>query len=240
MEWRVCLAARLRDLELEVEVRGTNQPLALVGPNGSGKTTVLRMIAGVMTPAEGVIELCGETLYDSMKNINVPPELRSVGYVPQGYGLFPHLSVLENVAFGLKARVHTKRSDDVHAVALAMLRELGCEHLADVGVGQLSGGERQRVALARALVTKPRLLALDEPLGALDVGVRRQVRAALNEHLKATARPAVITTHDVRDVVTLGCVVSVLERGKVVQTGSLAELRRSPVNAFVAEFVGAE
>lgn len=240
MNWRVSLAARLRDIDLEVELLGTDQPLALVGPNGSGKTTILRMMAGVVTPTKGVFELGGELVYDSMRNINVPPESRLVGYVPQGYGLFPHLTVLDNVAFGLKAQAYSKRANDVRAVALSLLREMGCEHLANAGVEQLSGGERQRVALARALVIKPRLLLLDEPLSALDVGVRRKVRATLNEHLKATAWPSVITTHDVRDVVTLGCVVCVLERGKVVQTGSLEELRRSPVNAFVEEFVGAE
>lgn len=244
MVWHVRLDAQLRDFALTVELHGGSVPLALVGPNGSGKTTILRMIAGVATPREGSIEFGDYTALATAKAINVPPDERRVSYVPQGYGLFPHLSVLENVAFGLRARrfapVVKHALDAPLERAMLALTQLGCERLATAQVRQLSGGERQRIALARALVIEPRMLLLDEPMAALDVTVRRAVRAFLAQHLAAGVCPAVITTHDVRDVVTLGCNVCVLDRGKVIQTGSIAELRRAPANAFVAEFVGLE
>jgi molybdate transport system ATP-binding protein len=244
MVWQVRLEARLREFTLNVELGGGNVPLAVIGPNGSGKTSILRMIAGVATPNAGLVELDGCTLFDSTRRINLPPEQRRVGYVPQGYGLFPHLSVLDNVVFGLRARAslaHTRHTANAASErAATVLAALGCEDLVQVRVRELSGGERQRVALARALVIEPRMLLLDEPIAALDVTVRRSVRLFLAQHLKAHACPAVITTHDVRDVVTLGCNVCVLERGQVVQTGSLEQLRRAPVNAFVAEFIGLE
>jgi molybdate transport system ATP-binding protein len=244
MDFSVRLEAQLREFTLAVELDGGRAPLALVGPNGSGKTTILRMIAGVATPRSGSITLSGYTVFDAATNIDVPAEERRVGYVPQGYGLFPHLSVLENVAFGLRAQRFARASEptsrDVMERAVSALAQLGCEGLQSAHVRELSGGERQRVALARALVIEPRLLLLDEPLAALDVAVRRSVRLFLAEHLTARGCPAVITTHDVRDVITLGCNVCVLERGKVVQAGSVEALRRAPANAFVAEFVGLE
>lgn len=244
MGWHARLQAQLRDIELDVALSGTNAPLALIGPNGAGKTTILRMIAGVLSPANGLLVLDDCVTFDSAKGIDVPPEQRRVGYVPQGYGLFPHLSVLENVAFGLRAQEFAKTvwpaTTSTFDRAMAALSELGCEALATATVRELSGGERQRVALARALVIDPRLLLLDEPLAALDVAVRRSVRMFLAGHLRAKGCPAIITTHDVRDVIALGCDVCVLEQGRVVQTGRIEELERAPANAFVAEFVGLE
>jgi molybdate transport system ATP-binding protein len=244
MAWSVRIEAKLREFTLAVELGGDNAPLALVGPNGSGKTAILRMIAGVATPNAGSIVLSGYTAFDAAEKVNVPPEGRRVGYVPQGYGLFPHLSALQNVAFGLQAQRFVRGFEHSSNVtwerALAALTELGCERLANANVRELSGGERQRIALARALVIEPRLLLLDEPLAALDVAVRRSVRLFLAEHLSARGCPLVVTTHDVRDVITLGCQVCVLDRGQVIQTGSVAELRRAPANEFVAEFVGLE
>jgi ABC-type sulfate/molybdate transport systems ATPase subunit len=236
--WRVRITSSAGALNLEIDIDGSGEPLAIVGPNGSGKTTLLRAIAGAHGPAEGRIEIGDATFLDSSAGINLAAEDRGVGYVPQGYGLFPHLSVVENVAFGLstgsrKASIEKRRSR-----ALAALEELECTHLADRTTVRLSGGEAQRVALARALVIEPRILLLDEPVAALDATARRSVRAFLSRRLRALGRPSIVVTHDVRDVVALNTEVCVLEAGVVSQRGTVEELRASPATAFVAEFVG--
>ncbi|MGK0360883.1 MAG: molybdate transport system ATP-binding protein [Bradymonadia bacterium] len=232
--WTLTATARVGALALDVELTGDARPLALVGPNGSGKTTVLRIIAGAITPTAGRIQVGDAVLFDSDAHIDLPISHRRVGYVPQGYGLFAHLNVAANVAFGLTGARAARRE-----TALAMLTELGCGHLADRGVGRLSGGEKQRVALARALVIRPRILLLDEPLAALDITTRRAVRAELAAHLTRSGSPAIIVTHDVRDVVALNARVAVLDAGRVVQLDDLDTVRRHPATAFAAEFVGA-
>jgi ABC-type sulfate/molybdate transport systems ATPase subunit len=170
-------------------------------------------------------------------------EERRVGYVPQGYGLFPHLSVLENVAFGLSVGPARFPKEARREKALSMLGELGCRSLAERRVGGLSGGEQQQVALARALAPSPSLLLLDEPLAALDRATRRSVRGFLAEHLKARACPTLLVTHEARDVEALGAEdlgaeVCVLEGGRIVQRGPLEALREEPASDFVSEFVG--
>ena len=234
--FRVDVAARIGNLDLAIELRGGATPLAIIGPNGSGKTTVLRIIAGALRPYRGDIELGGTTVFGSARGIDLPPEQRSVGYVPQGYGLFPHLRVIDNVAFGLSVG-RRKRPRQVRGdVAAEMLAALSCSHLAERMPAHLSGGEQQRVALARALVIEPSMLLLDEPLAALDAGVRRSVRRFVAERLRALSRPSIVVTHDARDVAALDAHVCVLDRGRIVQRGSLAELRAAPANDFVAEF----
>lgn len=234
LSWRVDIELTVGSFSLCVDVSGDARPVAIVGENGSGKTTLLRAIAGTPRPDRGRIEIDGDVLFDADAGVMQPPEARRVGYVPQGYGLFPHLDVAGNVAFGLSVTPRRER----RAAALAALSELDAAHLADRMPTSLSGGEAQRVALARALAVEPRILLLDEPLAALDATARRAVRAFLAERLRALRRPAVFVTHDVRDVAALGARVVVLERGRVVQHGELSDIREAPATPFVAEFVG--
>lgn len=240
MSWRVRVATRLGDLALDVDLAGDHGPLALVGPNGSGKTTLLRVIAGAHHPTEGEIEIEGERLLSTSSGIDVPIERRRVGYVPQGYGLFPHLTVLDNVAFGMSTGARRSARDERRKAARRVLDELDGGHLAERLPGGLSGGEQQRVALARALVIEPSMLLLDEPLAALDATARRSVRRLLAQRLRALRRPSIVVTHDVRDVLALGARVCVLEQGRIVQRGEVSDLREDPATDFVAEFVGTE
>ena len=237
-DFRVRVEAALGSLQLDVDLRGGDVPLALVGPNGSGKTSLLRIVAGALPARQTEIEVGGEPLVSSRRGIRLPVERRRVGYVPQGFGLFPHLRVIDNVAFGLSTGAERQNRHGRKRTALAMLQQLDCAELADRMPTDLSGGERQRVALARALVTKPRLLLLDEPLSALDVGARGKVRRFLAERLRDLPCPTLVVTHDARDVAALAAQVCVLEGGRIRQRGTLADLRTAPATSFVAEFVG--
>jgi molybdate transport system ATP-binding protein len=238
--WRVRATARVGELRLDVDLEGNARPVALVGPNGSGKTTLLRIVAGALRPDRGTITLGGRTIFDSEGGVDLPIERRRVAYLPQGYGLFPHLRVVDNVAFGLAHGERPARREERRRVALEMLATLGAEHLAARYPRRLSGGEQQRVALARALVTDPSILLLDEPMAAMDTSHRRKVRAFLASWLAARGRPALLVTHDVRDVVALDATICALDGGKVIQRGSVAELRAAPATEFLAEFVGAD
>lgn len=239
MSWSATMRASLDAFDLDVAIEGDAGVLALVGPNGSGKTTVLRLLAGAVQADDARIEVGDRVLAHAAEAVVVPMERRRVGYVPQGYGLFPHLSVIDNVAFGLSTWPHRLARPERHARAQRMLDELECGALAPRRIDGLSGGEQQRIALARALVLEPDLLLLDEPLAALDATTRRRVRRFLAEHLPRIGRPCVLVTHDVRDVEALASEVVVLERGRVLQRGTLEQLRREPGSDFVAEFVGA-
>ncbi len=236
MSWEVAIGARVGALELDVELAGDDIPTVLIGPNGAGKTTLLHAIAGAVQPARGRIEVAGRTLFDADAGINLAPEARAVGYVPQGYGLFPHLRVIDNVGFGLRHRGRRLARAARHQRALAMLSRLGCAHLADRLPRALSGGEKQRVALARALVVEPDMLLLDEPLAALDPAARRMLRGVLSAYLANRSRPSLVVTHDIRDVLALSAYVYVVEAGRVIQHGHADDLRRQPASDFVAEF----
>ncbi len=222
---------------LDVELSADTIPVALIGPNGSGKTTLLRIIAGAVRPREGMIRVGDRLLFDSRRQIDVPIEQRRIGYVPQGCGLFPHLRVIDNVAFGLSARRTTSRAER-RASAARLLEELGCGHLANRYPARLSGGEQQRVALARALAVDPGVLLLDEPLAALDASARRSMRRFLGDRLREVNKPSIIVTHDVRDVRAMEASVAVLDHGKLLVHADLATLTEAPPNDFVAEFVG--
>lgn len=237
MSWSARVGLRLGGFTLDVALDGDAGVTALMGPNGSGKTTLLRVIAGAHPPDHATIVVGGEVLARTEAGVDRPMERRGVGYVPQGYGLFPHLGVLENVAFGLSTGARRRPRAERLERARAMLEELDAAALVGRPLRALSGGERQRVALARALVIEPSLLLLDEPLAALDVRRRRHVRAFLAAQLARWGRPAILVTHDVRDVAALDARVVILDEGRVVQRGSLEELRRAPVSELVAELV---
>jgi molybdate transport system ATP-binding protein len=216
----------LRDFELTLAL-DVARTVALVGPSGAGKTSVLRAIAGLAHPSAGRIELDGETWFDADRRIDLRPEERRVGLVFQEYALFPHLTVRANVAYGGRERVDE------------LLERFHIAQLADVRPGTLSGGERQRVALARALARDPDVLLLDEPLSALDAHTKSQVRGELSELLHGLDLPTVLVTHDYEDAAALADEVGVIVDGQLRQLAAPAELVARPKDAFVASFTGA-
>jgi molybdenum ABC transporter ATP-binding protein len=220
------LSLPLRDFDLELALDVGRETVALVGPSGAGKTSVLRAIAGLAHPARGSVTCAGDVWFDSARRIDRRPEERSVGFVFQEYALFPHLSVERNVTFG------GGRAD-------RLLWRLRVEHLAHAKPTELSGGERQRVAIARALARDPRVLLLDEPMAALDPHTRGKVRAELHDLLRELELPTLLVTHDFEDAAALADRVGVLIDGRLRQVGSPAELLGSPADPFVAEFAGA-
>lgn len=205
--------------------------LALVGPNGAGKSTVIGAIAGVTTVSSGRIRLAGRTLVDTDSGGFLTIESRRLGLVSQAGLLFPHLSVLQNVAFGIRSRGVARR--EAAERAGEWLGRLGISQLGARSPAGLSGGQRQRVALARALAAEPDALLLDEPLAALDVRAREEVRLVLAEHLAAFPGVTLLASHDVVDVQVLAADVLVLEHGQVSQRGSLAELRARPATPWL-------
>lgn len=237
--WAARVSARVGAFSLDVDLSMEGGVLAVIGPNGSGKSTLLKSVAGLVENDEAEIRLGSRTISSSSEGVRLPPEERQVGYVPQGYGLFAHLSVLGNVEYGLRHSRPAVPKADREERSRGALQELDCDHLAGRMPATLSGGERQRVALARALVVEPRILLLDEPLGALDAVTRRRVRTVLAARLSDFRGPSIVTTHDVRDVEALEAKVCVLHEGRVAQFDTLSGLRKSPGNDFVAEFVGA-
>ena len=220
---------RLRAFDLELTLAVGDETLALVGPSGAGKSTFLRAVAGLERPHRGRVALDGEAWLDTERDVDLPPERRSVGLVFQEYALFPHLSVRRNVAFGGASPTEVDE----------LLERFGIAQLAAARPDAISGGERQRVALARALARRPRVLLLDEPLSALDAHTRGAVRAELRELLAGLGLPVVLVTHDFEDAATLADRVGVLVEGSLLQLGTPAELVAAPVDPFVARFTGA-
>ena len=235
-DWQVRLSARLDAFEIDVELRGEAAPVALIGPNGAGKTTLLRLIAGVHAPGSGLIRAGDAVLYDSERGLALAPEERRVAYVPQGFGLFPHLDIVDNVAFALHAERPRRSRAERRRAAADLLAELDAGHLLERRPADLSGGERQRVALARALLVDPLLLLLDEPLSWLDAQARRTLRAHLAEHLLERERPAIVVSHDARDVLALDACVYAIEDGRIVQHGPADRIAADPATPFLAEF----
>jgi molybdate transport system ATP-binding protein len=209
--------------------------LALAGPSGAGKTTVLRLLAGLLVPARGRIVCGADTWLDTAAGIALAPERRGCGYVFQDYALFDHLSAWRNVAYGVRGVGRVER----RARALALLERFGLGALADARPRTLSGGERQRVALARALAPQPRALLLDEPLAALDARSRAAAGRELAGLLRELEVPAVLVTHDFMEAAVLGDAVAVIDDGRIVQRGAAAELAAAPASSFVADFTGA-
>lgn len=210
---RVFLRKKLPDFVLEVDFGWEAGILVVFGPSGAGKTTLLDCLAGLQLPDQGRIELGGRILFDSNQRINVPPQQRRIGYVLQNYALFPHLTVKENVMYGLGGRCKCGQGRYRLSV-LEVLQMLGVTHLQDRYPAQLSGGEQQRVSLARALMTEPDLLLLDEPWSALDEGTAATVREEVLTLQRRWQIPFVLVTHDRGESETLGDTILYLDRGK--------------------------
>ena len=210
------------------------QVLALLGPSGCGKTTVLRLILGLAVPDKGTVRL-GNAAVSERGRLLVSPEDRGLAVVFQDLALWPHLTVRGNLSFGLAAR-GVSRSERESRIT-AILERLG---LADKGSrypGRLSGGERQRVAIARALVLEPRAVLLDEPLSNLDVTLKRELLALFRSLLRERGSTAIYVTHDLREAASLGDRIAVMEAGRIVQIGTLDELRQDPASTFVRGLV---
>jgi molybdate transport system ATP-binding protein len=233
---RADLQTPVGDFELDVALKvPVGRCLALVGPSGAGKTTVLRCIAGLAEPRLGLVR-CGEEVWlDSARSVSAPAQRRRCGYVFQDYALFPHLSAWRNVAYGLHDRPRHRR----RSIALEMLERLGLGDRAEDRPHRLSGGERQRVALARALAREPSVLLLDEPLASLDTRSRAAATRLLDAILRASETPTILVTHDFHEAATLADELVVLDRGRIVQRGSASELAAAPASQFVADLTGA-
>lgn len=223
------------DLDVDIHV-DPGEVLAVLGPNGSGKTTLLRAIAGLIPVDTGTIKIDDTVLDDPDQAIFIAPEQRPVGVVFQQYLLFEHLTALDNVAFGLRARGTPKA--DARRRAHDWLERVGLGSHARARPRQLSGGQAQRVALARALAIDPRILLLDEPLAALDAGTRRQVRRDLRHHLDGFDGVRILVTHDPVDAYALADRVAIFDHGTIVQTGTISDITAHPRSRFVAELIG--
>ena len=209
--------------------------IALLGPSGSGKTTLLRILGGLEFPASGRV------LFDGQDATGMTVQERRAGFVFQSYALFRHMTVFDNIAYGLRARPRAKRPEKAE-IARRVTKLLELIQLPDIGgryPSQLSGGQRQRVALARALAIEPRRLLLDEPFGALDAKVRKELRQGLREIHDETGLTTIFVTHDQDEAMELADLVVVMSMGKIEQIGRPQDIRARPATEFVREFVGA-
>jgi molybdate transport system ATP-binding protein len=225
--------------EIRVESLRTRDQSAvtvLFGPSGGGKTTVLRCLSGLARPEEGQINFGGQPWSDAARKFFLPARERQVGFVPQEYALFPHLSVERNIAYGLNGAGHDESRNRV----AEMIKWLGLEGLEKRLPKELSGGQQQRVALARAVARRPKLLLLDEPLAALDAPTRQRLRGELRRLLKEAAIPSVLVTHDRTDALVLGDDLVVMNEGRLLQQGPVHEVFSRPANLAVASIVAVE
>lgn len=227
------VARRLRNFDLRVTVVSPADRVVLFGPSGSGKSATLQMVAGVLRPEYGRIQVSGQLLLDTTSGKNLKARDRNVGYVPQGYALFPHLTVEQNIAFGLprdQKRERSRVDELVHLVGLEGERR--------THPGRLSGGQRQRVALARALASNPRVLLLDEPFSALDPVLRPRLRDEVRSIQQEAGVPMIVVTHDLSDAFQLAEWLVVLDRGSVLQQSRPDEVFNRPATVDVAKLVG--
>jgi molybdenum ABC transporter molybdate-binding protein len=231
---RFMIRKQLRNFAIDMTEQIGNETLVIIGHSGCGKSSTLRMLAGLVEPDEGRIELEGQTVFEQNTGVNLPPEKRHIGFVFQNYALFPHLTVTENIAYGITDLPDYEKQQRIQDT----LTLLGLEPLALARPSLLSGGEQQRVAIARALVTRPKLLLFDEPLSALDVSTRTRVRAELKDLLRTLSIPSIVVTHDYEDARVLGDRIAVMDQGNIIQSGTANEIAQYPASPFVAEFTG--
>jgi iron(III) transport system ATP-binding protein len=221
----------LKDVSIEV---GDGEFFTLLGPSGCGKTTLLRCIAGLETAEGGAITIAGRKVLDWEAGIFVAPERRNVGMVFQSYAIWPHMTVLENVAFPARVR----GLPDPRAAALAALRTVELHELQDRPATRLSGGQQQRVALARAMVGKPDVLLLDEPLSNLDAALREQMRGELRRLQKEIGLTTILVTHDQAEALSMSDRIAVMDAGRIEEVGTPEDLYLRPARAFTAGFLG--
>ncbi len=210
--------------------------LTLLGPSGCGKTTTLRAIAGLEKPLNGRITIDGRTVFDAERGIDLPPERRGLAMVFQSYAIWPHMTVFENVAFGLRARGVTK--SELPGAVQRSLELVGLSSLASRPATQLSGGQQQRVALARSIAGDPGVILLDEPLSNLDAQLRLSMRAEFKALQRRLGLTAIYVTHDQEEALVLSDRIAVMRDGRIEQIGSAVDIHDSPGSRFVAEFVG--
>ena len=210
--------------------------VALLGPSGSGKTTLLRAVAGLESPKSGTIDIGERRVFDGSKKLELPAEARNLGLVFQSYALWPHKTVFDNVAYGLKLRKMAAR--DIEPKVREVLAQLGLGHLGERFQHQLSGGQQQRVAIARALVYNPPVILLDEPLSNLDAKLREEARAFLRELIVRLGLSALMVTHDQAEAMAISDRILLLNNGKIEQQGTPQSMYETPDTLFTAEFMG--
>jgi molybdate transport system ATP-binding protein len=225
---------QLDGFELDVAFEADEGRVVLFGPSGAGKSLTLQAITGVMRPDAGRVEVNDRLLFDSASGVNLPPQVRRVGYVPQSYALFPHLTVEQNVAYGVQRLEAARR----RALVQEMVELVGLQGLERRRPRELSGGQQQRVALARALASRPELLVLDEPFSNIDTGLRGTLRRELLDLQARSGITTLVVTHDLDDAFFLGSRIVVIDRGRVLQAGSREDIFYRPATRRVAEFVG--
>jgi molybdate transport system ATP-binding protein len=227
---------RLKNFELNISLQVDQELLALFGPSGSGKSMTLRIVAGLVRPDFGHISIDETVVFDSQTGLNLPPQQRHVGYVMQDYTLFPHLTVAQNIAYGLRGR----SKQEIQGAVAEMLDLIQLADFADHRPNELSGGQKQRVALARALVTNPKILLLDEPFSALDGPTRAQLRLELRQLQTQVKIPTLLVTHDLAEANILADRIAVYQQGCLLQVGSPAEIMRQPANLAVARLTNTQ
>ena len=218
----------------ELQIPAGFSVTTLFGPSGCGKTTVLRCLAGLERPNDGLITAYGHPWFDSRRGINLTPQQRDIGFLFQDYALFPHLTVAENIRFGLRGH------DRAATIVGKMLEQFELTGLEQRRPHQISGGQQQRVALARVLARRPKLLLLDEPLSALDATLREQLRTRLRRQLALFSIPVIVVTHDRTEAIALSDRIVVMESGRVCQSGTVQQVMNRPDNLHVARIVGVE
>jgi molybdate transport system ATP-binding protein len=226
----------LKKFELNISFQVGQELLALFGPSGSGKSMTLQIVAGLVRPDFGRINIDGAVVFDSQTGLNLPPQQRHVGYVTQEYTLFPHLTVAQNIAYGLCGQPKQK----IRRVVTDMLDLIQLVDFANHHPDELSGGQKQRVALARALVTNPKILLLDEPFSALDRPIRAQLRLELREWQTQLKIPALLVTHDLAEANILADRIAVYQQGHLLQIDTPTEIMRRPADLAVARLTGAQ